>query len=645
MKYILMSFALGLLVTLAAVYKLSEDPKVVLLTSQNNADWIKFERPFEFRGKPYKKVITEFRKNIVVSNYLSEANIHVRMSRFCKIFFDDELIYESSTIPDDWKKTNHVKINNISPGSHELIIMVMNYDGPPLLLVHSDDLNVTTNESWETSQGNGLWQKAVLAKKPLVTDYTKQFIPSYLALNKTLPVAIVVLVLCILSITILSKYTYSKLISEHIQNSVLYLRWVLLFSWVILAIFSLVNYPLSGPDYTAHLDYIIYIYKNQSLPLATDGWEMFQSPLYYLVCASIFSILHTFLDYQTSLHLTKIVPILCGIGITEICYRTLIVVFPDKLKMQFVGLIVGGLMPISLYMAQYVGNETTAALFCSLIILVIVKFIRKPSMAESPRQQIILGCYLGLGLLSKISVVLLILPIFAAFIWVLYKNNKTIREIVIGCFRVSALIFLIAGWYYIRNLIYLGELFVGGWNAENGVQWWQDPGYRVLDNFSTFGLSLIYPIYSATNGFWDSLYSTFWVDGFLGGQVHNHANAPWNFSFMLSLPLLSLVPSLLITIGMVPITRNGRFSVSITGFLCTSCVIIYVAALLYFYIYVPTYVAAKSTYTLGLLPCYAILCAKGFDTLSRGKVTEAFLGCMIILWGVYSYISYFPGKM
>src|SRR5205823_3989281 len=47
--------------------------------------------------------------------------------------------------------------------------------------------------------------------------------------------------------------------------------------------------PLFGFDRDGHLDYINYILQKKALPLADDGWQMYQPPLFYLLAASIIS--------------------------------------------------------------------------------------------------------------------------------------------------------------------------------------------------------------------------------------------------------------------------------------------------------------------------------------------------------------------
>ncbi|HID29625.1 MAG TPA: hypothetical protein EYP19_06415 [Desulfobacterales bacterium] len=198
---------------------------------------------------------------------------------------------------------------------------------------------------------------------------------------------------------------------------------------------------------------------------------------------------------------------------------------------------------------------------------------------------------------------------------------------------------LVAGWYYWRNWTQMGQFFIGGWDPSRGIVWWQDPGFRTLRQFFSFGESLFYPIYSAIAGVWDSLYSTLWMDGFLSGQDPHYEGPPWNYGFLLSSAWLSLLPSTAILLGIgVALfkptrTQGALFSVS--------CIFVYVAAILYLFLTVPIYTTAKATYTLGLIPCYAVLSAGGFEILTARPLLRAIVYGIVACWAVDVYLAYF----
>ena len=51
-----------------------------------------------------------------------------------------------------------------------------------------------------------------------------------------------------------------------------------------------------GSDIWGHIEYIDFIVTKYSLPLATDGWEMFQAPLNYILSAPLYALLIKWMD-------------------------------------------------------------------------------------------------------------------------------------------------------------------------------------------------------------------------------------------------------------------------------------------------------------------------------------------------------------
>src|SRR5262249_7334973 len=147
-----------------------------------------------------------------------------------------------------------------------------------------------------------------------------------------------------------------------------------------------------------------------------------------------------------------------------------------------------------------------------------------------------------------------------------------------------------------------------------------------------FGRVLFYPFYAALSGFWDGLYSTFWLDGQLGSMVDYETRPPWNYSFMLSLTWLSL-PLGAIVLASARALRNPIIWFS------WSCIGTYLVAMLALHVLVPHYSQLKASYLLGLLPCSCVLLAAGVERFG-GRLRRAALG-WLAMWAVASYAAFF----
>jgi 4-amino-4-deoxy-L-arabinose transferase-like glycosyltransferase len=392
-------------------------------------------------------------------------------------------------------------------------------------------------------------------------------------------------------------------------------------------------------DIQQHYEYIEYVANTGRIPLATEGWQMFQSPLYYVLSALLWKFpLSRWFDMTTAMMMLRVIPLLCGLLQVELAYRASRYVFPGRQGLQIWGTIIGGLLPMNLYISQVVGNEPLSGLFSAGAVVIGFLLLTSEREIIPERYFLLLGAALGLALLTKVTAVLLVPLAVMLVVYVLNKRRQSFRYILLRVLLVGGIIFVIAGWYYIRNWIELGRPFVGGW--ESSV-WWQDPGYRTGSDFLSFGRSLSAPIYSAVQGFWDSLYSTLWLDGGLSGIGVYKYRPPWNYDFMLSGVLLSLVPSVGILIGILVTISRPSDRAHRAQLFSVLCMGIYVAALLYMYVTVPVWSTAKATYTLGIAPCYAILCVTGLDFLSRNDLLRATINGCLACWAVAAYCSYF----
>jgi hypothetical protein len=252
----------------------------------------------------------------------------------------------------------------------------------------------------------------------------------------------------------------------------------------------------------------------------------------------------------------------------------------------------------------------------------------------------VLGLALGSSLLAKATPVLLCPPLAVFLIQSMRRRGLRRRSIAYNLVLVFGIACMVCGWYYVRNWVEFGKPFVGGWDQTRGIGWWQDPGYRTLGDLTAFGRSLTYPIYSAFNGFWDAVYSTFWLDGYLSSMITFEDRPPWNYDPMISGALLSVLLSVGIVLGIAR-TLAGDTNARQAKLFSVTCIGMYGAALLYLYLTLPIYATAKATYTLGITPCYAVACVSGLDLMMRNKYATAFVYAMITCWGGIAYISYF----
>lgn len=626
------------LASLPLIYKVLTvpvDPRIVFLSSHDNAQWIHIQRDFEIKGRIGNETIT-YRKRFKLANGPANAVLTVQAVRSASVMIDGRMILPYNPDLNEWKTPRSVAIGDLSPGDHEILIRVFNENGPAVLLAYCKACNVFTGEGWEASADGIAWRPAMRAARTKELELPREFPATYRALLSLAPFY-VPLFLCVFLATLVFPSRGRMLRGMSLSPSAV--RWVLLGLWAALAMNNIMKIDLGlGYDADAHYDYILHVSRTWSVPLATQGWQMFQSPLYYFISAVFYVFFSLFSDKVTAGYLLRVVPLLCGALQVELCYRAATSVFPDRKDLRIIGTVLGGLLPMNIYISHFAGNEPLAGLLSAAVLVMGVSFLQ---MKDPPttRQWLLLGVTLGLALLSKVTAVLLVLPLLLLIYSLSAAKEGRHRKAWSGGLVAFSTALIVSGWYFLRNWMELGTPFLGGWES---FPWWQDPGYRTAHDLLSFGISLSHPIYSAIHGFWDSIYSTFWLDGFLSSaDLFTENPPPWNYTFMLSGTLLSLVPSAAIVFGMMRTFARPSRSMGNGTLLCGFSIFFYFAVLLYLYISLPIYSTAKATYTLGLIPCYVVMGLTGLEPLMRILSVRAFLYAVLSCWAVSAYLSFF----
>ncbi|MFC1798183.1 hypothetical protein ACFLZL_00030 [Thermodesulfobacteriota bacterium] len=416
--------------------------------------------------------------------------------------------------------------------------------------------------------------------------------------------------------------------------------------WLILAANNIGKLPLDlGFDATPHLDYIRYIAEEGRIPYATEGWEMFNPPFYYIITALFYKVLALFFSTETAVRLLRIISLFCGAAQIEISYRLLSLAYRDRKDLQILGIVIGGLLPMNIYISQVPGNEPLTALLSGVVILLTFKWLLKPSDVQK-NGMLMIGLVAGVAVLTKVTAIILIPVVIVFVIYRTMEGSASLPNRLMSAVRrfglVSGIIVGVAGWYYIRNFMEMGHFFaVGGWDVTGEIEWWQEPGFRTFSQLASFGNALVYPIYSGLAGLWDSFYSTLWMDGLLSGKIIYKGRPPWNYAFMLASAWLSFPLTLAMIIGVFKSIAKPAGPQQ-KGFLFLfACFLGYGAAFFYLYLTLPVYSAGKATYLLGIAPCLVLFCVEGFEILIRTRVLRAAVNGLIACWAIASYLAYF----
>jgi Dolichyl-phosphate-mannose-protein mannosyltransferase len=646
------------------VRELAADPRVYFLSNEAGAEWIRADVPFWLKAYSAAKTVTAFRYVWTAPATVEHAHLTVRAFRRATVTLDDQPLDPGTQDLDEWKEARTVALPSpLQAGPHVLRITVSNRDAHSCLLAYSKELGLWTSPAWEAAPLPQSFRPAIAATEPRPPELVREYEAAWKGLGAISPWLGGIFAAVLLE-TCWGPAAEKWALGRRLRITPPRMRWLLAAAWVILAANDIWRLPPHlGFDVDRHFDYVKYIATQHALPLASDGWQMFQPPLFYLLAAPWYAVLSPFVGDEVLIKVLRFLPLFCGLAQIEIVYRTARAVFPDKGDLQIVATLVGGLLPMQIYISLVIGNEPLAGCLTAVVILMCFLLLAQPASERRPRFFVWLGVVWGLAILSKVTPLLLTPLVAFAVVWharfqsrpsgfdesrlqeadhAAGANRERWSVALARLAWVFGACFLTAGWFFLRNWLALGKpLILGGGDAANEHAWWQDPSYRTAGQLVSFGSSLARPVYSGAWSLWDSLYSTMWLDGLVSGSISNPARVPWNLRWMEAGAWLALVPMALLAAGLLsPLRKDARPSRPVLCF-ALAAIGIYLAAMVDIYLRMPIYSTAKATYTLGLLPCYGVLAGAGAEPLLRFRWLRGLVFAALACWAAAAYAAYF----
>jgi hypothetical protein len=168
------------------------------------------------------------------------------------------------------------------------------------------------------------------------------------------------------------------------------------------------------------------------------------------------------------------------------------------------------------------------------------------------------------------------------------------------------------------------------------LNYWQDPGFRTIWDFISFGRSINHPIYASFNSFWDSIYASFWADSELSG-VGRTTVPPWNYNFLLAGTIFGIVPTALIVIGCVRVFLKPRADEKLFSL---ALIVIYNVVFLRLFMSIAMR-GAKALYLSCIIICYVTMFAYGADMVTRNRLVAHLFYSFMACWFINVYAAYF----
>jgi tetratricopeptide (TPR) repeat protein len=630
---------------LAALWYLTaRDARIRFLPGTGQPRWIVYPVPFDPHVRAIMPRSAVFRRTMDIAVPSGPVMVRLRAFQDCGIEVNGAR-FDLAQGSLDWKFERVFDVGHlVRQGANQVVVRVTNPNGPPALWIalSGPGWSVHSDESWEVSLEGAAWQAAREASAPMEIgrgsplDGGERTLDAWRA-NWPLVLLFALASALFLAVArrLLGSGPSSDARSTWLAFGAVAMVWVALFTNNLKSL----AFPI-GFDVDAHLDYIGYIQEHKALPLADQGWEMHNPPLYYLIAALL-------LD-AGGLSATELaaVPVLRGLAlVTALAHVALVVVslrllFPGQRGKHLVGLVLAAFLPAQLYLAHYVTNElmagtlSTAAVCLCLCVLV--------DENPSALRHAALGLCLGAALLTKVTALVLAMVVLTVLAGRLIARRQWrpmpwLRTVGV----VLGVGVLVSGWHYARVWSHFGTPLVGSYDPASGFSWWQDPGYATTPSLLRFGRTLAQPYYSGLNGVPDGLYSSWWGDGWWGGAASRLKRPPWNYDSMAVGYLLALAPTALVLAGALAALVLLIRRPSAPWCLLLGLAAALASAVLYHFLRLPYFAHVKAFYALGAAVPFCACAALGFDVLARRSRAAALaLGVAVGTWALCALASF-----
>ena len=524
-----------------------------------------------------------------------EATLRLRALRRFQVALNGRALPGGRGEGPDWRRETRIALGpGLREGENLLQVEVSNPHGPPLLSLRVDGLAapLASDASW-TVHLEGQRLPAVLADDTRIEPTSLATETPAEAWRRRADTGLGLFALGVLGFLALRRWPRAARALPAAVLAAACLGWTALFAA------KLVHIPPEvGFDARHHLEYVELL-RQGHLPLASDGWSTFHPPLFYAAA----------LAAGDSRGARKALPLAAGLAAVGCVFAAARRLFPGDPLRQALATGFAALLPVHLYSSAYFSNESLHTLLASLALLATLALLAAERV--TPLRAAGVGALFGLAALTKFSV-LLLLPVAAAVLALRWPTHWRAGLAALGAFAG------VAGWFYLRNAWVFGDPLMANWGEMPGPgqRWWQHPGFHTAAYYGAFGEALVHPYLSGFHSFWDSVYSTFWGDGFVGGRVRaSDRHGFWSYDFM-SMGYWAALPATgLLALGGWEAARRAWSEpdpARRAAFgLLVGCAWWVGFGFLYLTLRLPFFAQAKATYVLGLLVPLAAFFALG----------------------------------
>lgn len=627
-------------------WKTAADPATAYLAADPAARWILYPSPREIRPHAYTDMRAIFRRRVSLAAAPPAAALRLRA------FGRPTLTVNGQAVPLDAGGSSAIErsadlASLLRAGENEIVAEVVNDRGPPALWlsVVLPDRTLFSDADWEVSLAGAAWRPAGLADRPRpggrfdpygqVPDPWRALVTRWRTIAWCAALAGIIVAGAFMvgrRLRPLGRGDGRVSWTPRAASLLALVIWVALF----LHDRSQVP-PRAGFDAPGHIEYVRYVLDRGTLPLADEGWEMYQAPLFYVLAAGVLRVAGLAADDPGAPQALRLLGLALGALNLWCVSAALRRVFPEHPRRQLIGLATVTALPPLLFLYQYVSNEGLVITLSSLTVWMLLRTLDR--VAVPLWECGLLGASLGAAMLAKVSA-LVLWPVVIGTLGfrAAFRPRRAWARAAAELAVVVGVAVAVCGWQYARVWAHFGTPFVTNLDPQGGgVRLWQEPGYRMLSDYRRFGAALRAPFLAALDGMWDGLYSTMWGDGFGSGEPNLHWAPPWSLDLMAAGYLLAVVPTVAMIVGLLAATVTAIRRPGVADVLRVGLPLFAVGMMVPMSLHYPLYRAFSAFYVFpALVPLVAFI-ALGVDLMAGRRVGRAVV--VLTLFGTWALTS------
>jgi len=268
---------------------------IPFLPARAGAEWIVFPRQGEGAAHGAFPVTVAFQHSFTLNLQPATATLAVCAFRGAAVAINGREVNNTPGAHGNWKLPSRAEVAGLlQPGTNTITAWVTNAVGPPALwlALKSPEFSLGADERWQGSLNGTEWQSARRARQPPGLQMDGLLYGSTRMMDRLKRVWPVEAAFCAVSLALIwgmNRWLRHKRLQDGslpttTSTKLIYgLLAIVLIARAALFINNLPQLPRSmGFDAAEHEKYIEFIQQKHALPLADDGFEMHQPPLYYL---------------------------------------------------------------------------------------------------------------------------------------------------------------------------------------------------------------------------------------------------------------------------------------------------------------------------------------------------------------------------